>query len=310
VDSSISWLMEGDPAVRWQVQRDLLDEPAPVWERERDRIATSGWGARLLDLQDPDGGWGGGLYSPKWTSTTYTLLLLFRFGLAPGHPAAVAGCRRLLDEGVAPDGGIDFSRTVRHSETCITGMVSAIATWFRLEDERTEAMTEYLLREQMADGGWNCRRWKGATHSSFHTTISVLEATAEYRGRHSAAVAEAGERGREFLLAHRFYRSHRTGKVVDSRLTRFSFPPRWYYDVLRGLDHFQAVAAGRDERAADALAVTASRRRPDGTWPLQNRHPGRVHFELEPGDEPSRWNTLRALRVMRWWERGDRPGTL
>ena len=226
MDPVLAWLFDGDPAIRWQVQRDLLGEAERVWRTEQARIAADGWGARLLALQDDDGRWGGGLYSPKWTSTTYSLLLLYRCGLPPGHPAALAGCRLLLDAGYTSGGGIDLSATIGHAETCITGMVATLCGWFDLDDERVDGVINYLLREQMPDGGWNCRRWKGATHSSFHTTITVLEALTEYRGRRFRAEAEqAAAAGREFLLAHRLYRSHRTGAVVDERMTRFSFPP-------------------------------------------------------------------------------------
>jgi len=342
----MSWLMEGDPAIRWQAQRDLFDKADAVWTTERDRVGDSGWGLSLLEQQGSDGIWSGGLYNPKWTSTTYSLLLLYRLGLAPGHPAALTGCQALLDGGAMSDGGIDFSRTTKHSETCITGMVTAISSWFGVDNDRVEAMVDYLLTEQMPDGGWNCLRWKGATHSSFHTTISALEGLAEYcrpqpqagaspslprhekqgnqrqpaesvsptlgtlerhsyRPQREEAIL-AGARGREFLLNHRLYKSHRTGAVVDSRMTRFSFPPRWYYDVLRSLDHFQAVSAEPDTRADDAIALVLARQRSDGRWPLQNTHRGKVFFDLETGGEPSRWNTLRALRVLRWWDGGDR----
>jgi hypothetical protein len=159
----------------------------------------------------------------------------------------------------------------------------------------------------MPDGGWNCRRPSGATHASVHTTLSVLEGLRRYelhRGRSLAAVRRAQRRGREFLLVHRLFRSHRTGAVIKPAFTRFSFPPRWYYDVLRALDHFQAVEAPRDPRLADAIDVVRGHRKEDGRWPLQNRHPGKVYFEMERVGAPSRWNTLRALRVLKWWEGG------
>jgi hypothetical protein len=303
MDPVIGWLLEGDPAIRWQVRRDLLDAPEPVWRREQARVATDGWGARLLELRDTGGRWGGGLYSPKWVSTTYTLLLLYRCGLPARHPIANDGCRLLLDAGFTTNGGIDLSVTIGRPETCVTGMVATLCSWFGLDDERVDDVIGYLLQEQMEDGGWNCLREKGAAHSSFHTTIIVLEALTEYRSaRHGAEAIAAAAAGREFLLQHRLYRSHRTGEVVDERMTRFSFPPRWHYDVLRALDHFRAAGAERDDRAEDAVALVLGRRRRDGRWPLQNRHAGRVHFELEPSRGPSRWNTLRALRVLRWWD--------
>jgi hypothetical protein len=186
-------------------------------------------------------------------------------------------------------------------------MVLAAAAYFRLKDDRLHRFAGYLLGQQMPDGGWNCRSYWGDTHSSFHTTILVLEGLLEYdrfEPHGVARVREAQARGREFLLNHRLFRSHRTGKTINPAWTRFSFPPRWHYDVLRGLDYFRAAGAPRDERLSDAIEVVRKRRKPDGRWMLQNRYPGKTFFELEKLGEPSRWNTLRALRVLRWWE-GD-----
>lgn len=301
----IDWLLQGDPAVRWQVLRDLVGADRAVVVAERQRIATEGWGASLLALQEPSGRWGGGLYSPKWTSTTYTMLLLRRMGLDPAKPQARRGCQLLLDKGFFPDGGINYAVSLKHSETCITGMVLSILAWFDFQDPRVERVVEHLLGQQMADGGWNCQSYRGATHSSFHTTICALEGLWEFHKRHpswAAALEQSQARAREFLLQHRLFRSHRTGEVFDPRMTRFSFPPRWRYDVLRALDYFQACGAPRDPRMEEAVALVLSKRRKDGRWPLQNRHPGRTFFEMEPPGEPSRWNTLRALRVLLWWE--------
>ncbi len=185
-------------------------------------------------------------------------------------------------------------------------MVLSLLSYFGIEDERLETIARHLLDEQMPDGGWNCRRPRGATHSSVHTTLSVLEGLRLYELRRAGclpAVRGAQHRGREFLLAHRLFRSHRTGAVIKPAFTLFSFPPRWYYDVLRALDHFQAVDAPRDPRLADAIDLVRGRRRPAGRWPLQNRHRGEVYLCVERLGAPSRWNTLRALRVLKWWER-------
>lgn len=302
-ESVIDWLLEGDPAIRWQAGAALLRWSEPQVARERSRVAREGWGGRLLDLQDEAGTWGGGLYTPKWTSTTYTCLLLRRMGLLTGHAAPSRAVGLLLDAGLAADGGINLWRTRKESETCVTGMVLSIAATYRPEDERTANLLDYLLREQLCDGGWNCQAYRGATHSSFHTTISVLEALLDYAGARDGPATEASQRGREFLLRHRLYRSHRTGNVADSAFTRFSFPPRWYYDVLRALDHFQAAQAERDDRLDDPVALVERRRGDDGRWLLQNPHRGRTFFDLEQPRAPSRWNTLRALRVLAWWGR-------
>lgn len=305
------WLLEGDPSIRSQTLRDLVGAAPRTIERERARIAREGWGARLLARQDPDGRWAGGqssdggLYSPKWISTTYTMLTLRDLGLPPDRPEAHRACRLLLDGGLQRDGGINYGWRGR-SETCITGMVLSIVSWFGYEDDRVDLLVRHLLREQMPDGGWNCRRDHGARHSSVHTTISALEGLHHFELRAAnghRSVRAAPQRGREFLLAHRLFRSHRTGAIINPVFLRFSFPPRWHYDILRALDYFQAVDAPRDARLADAIEVVRQHRRGDGRWTLEHRHRGKTYFELEPLGRPSRWNTLRALRALQWWER-------
>jgi hypothetical protein len=184
-------------------------------------------------------------------------------------------------------------------------MVLSILARFEYRDDRVRLLAEHLLKEQMPDGGWNCQRHRGATHASFHTTINVLEGLLQYERLHTDAagrIAKAQAGAREFLRAHRHFRSHRTGEIVDERMTRFSFPHRWHYDVLRGLDYFQACGVKPDPRDGDAIELVRKKRAKDGTWPLQNRHSGKTFFELEKAGKPSRWNTLRALRVLRWFE--------
>lgn len=312
VNGTMGWLLAGDSAIRWQVLRDLVGASQRAVERERSRVARVGWGARLLARQDPAGTWAGGkssdsgLYSPKWISTTYTMLLLRDFGLAPDNRQARKACALLLDRGLQRDGGINYGWRGK-SETCVTGMVLSILSYFEYDDDRLDTLTDHLLDQQMRDGGWNCQRPHGATHSSVHTTISVLEGLRHYelhRRRRIRAVRAAQRRGREFLLKHRLFRSHRTGAIIKPIIIRFSFPPRWHYDILRALDYFQAVGAPCDRRLDDAIAIVRDSRRADGRWMLQNRYKGRVYFELERLGAPSRWNTLRALRVLEWWEAG------
>ena len=303
-DVVLGWLLTGDPAVRWQVRRDLLDEPADVVAGERARVATEGWGARLLAEQSPDGTWSGGLYNPKWTSTTYTLLLLRQLGLPPG-PQTLVGCQRLLDGARWFDGGLTFAKSVPEPEACITSMVISIAAAFEAVDERVAAAMAWLLDQQLTDGGWNCDSVRtGSTHGSFNTTILALEALSEWQtqGKGDRDTTLAAERGREFFLDHRLCRSHRTGELVNRSFTRLVFPPGWHHDLLRGLDHFQQAGAPIDGRLTDAIDVLRSRRRADGTWPAYTPHPGRYWFELETPGQASRINTLRALRVLRWWD--------
>jgi hypothetical protein len=317
-DSVIEWLLDGDPAIRWQALRDLVGAAEGTVEREQRKVAREGegWGARLLARQDPQGTWAGGmssdggLYSPKWISTTYTMLLLRDFGLPPGHRKARTACKLLLDEGLQRDGGINYGiwgKSWGRSETCVTGMVLSILCHFEYDDRRLDTIADHLLEQQMPDGGWNCRLRRGATHASVHTTISALEGLRLYerhRRRQTKAVRDAQQRGREFLLVHRLFRSHRTGAIIKPAFIRFAFPPRWHYDILRALDYFQAVDAPRDERLLDAIEIVQNTRQDDGRWLLQHSYRGKTYFELESVGSPSRWNTLRALRVLKWWGSG------
>jgi hypothetical protein len=302
----ISWLLEGDPSIRWQVQRDLLNASPAKVETERRKIAKEGWGARLLALQDPSGTWGGGIYGPKWISTTYTMLTLRLLGLQTNHPQAKRACKIFLDNGMYTDGGINFfSYAWKYSETCVTGMILALLAHFKYPDEYIHSIASYLITQQMSDGGWNCESYKGATHSSFHTTISVLEGLYEYEclfPEKKKQITQVRERGHEFLLTHRLYKSHRTGKVFDAKMTSMPFPPRWKYDFIRALDYFRCCDAPRDERMSDAIELLLSKQKKDGLWPMNSGMSGLKYFDLEKAGQPSRWNTLRALRVLEWWK--------
>lgn len=299
----IDWLLEADPAIRWQVMRDLTDQPRHHVVEERARVATEGWGARLLGLQTDDGQWGGGAYSPKWTSTTYTLLLLRHLGLDPTSDPARLAIARVRDRVVLGRAGWPFFSY--RGETCVTGMVLALAAYFGA-DEESDQVVDWLLSEQLEDGGWNCATVRGSKRSSFNTTISVLEGLLEYeQARGIDSLSHARQRAHQYLLERQMFRSLSTGEIVSPRFRLFSFPPRWHYDVLRGLDYLRAAAATPDTRCAEAVALVEGKQAKDGTWPLQNHHPGLEHFKMEEGPgKPSRWNTLRAMRVMRWYQAG------
>jgi len=339
-DDTINWFMEGDPAIRWQVMRDLLDASPRQWKREQAKVATEGWGRRLLDCRDPATGmWGGGIYTPKWTSTTYTLLLLREMGMPRDNPACRESAACILDRETRV-----YAKKMKREraaevwevhDLCIVGMYLALLTYFDVRDdkhdERIERIVDYLLKQQMSDGGWNCKqRSHNAHHSSLHTTISVLDGLADYaefRGKRAAKrvagtavrVADAIARAHEFLLQHRLYKSDKTGEIIHPSFIKFSFPPRWHWDALRGLDHLRrmAITSGpitsgattcnerlrRDERLQDAIDLLRSKRTPEGRWPLENHHSGKEFFKLEKLNHPSRWNTLRALRVLRWRDR-------
>lgn len=304
--ATIAWLMEGDPSIRWQVQRDLLDEKPAVYQKERAKTATEGWGARLLEKQDKKGTWANGLYVPKWTSTHYTLLTLRFLGLPATNAHALKGCAVLLESGFLPDHGINYSPTAEHAETCITGMALSIFSHFRVDDPRVDQIAEHLLGHEMKDGGWNCRSLKTDMHSSFNTSLLVLEGLREYqnfRPKNKLPIAAALEAGREFFLQHHLYKSHRTGRIVKQSFLLTPSQPTWQYDFLRALDHFQFARAPRDKRLEDAIGVLVSKRDKNSLWPQNRPATGKTFFAMETVSQPSRWNTLRALRVLRWWER-------
>lgn len=290
---TIEWLLEGDPAIRWQTLRDLIRADESLWKSEQERVANEGWGARLLSHQDEDGRWTPRLYGKKWISTTYTMVLLRQMGLPRSDPRALKSCHLFLKEGQG---------TRRNSETCINGLVLTLLYWFDVEDRLREPVLGYLLGKQLEDGGWNCDGH--SRHGSFHTTSSALEALRECAVAGAPNIAEietAEARGREFFLQHRMFRSHRTGDVVSERFLRFSFPPRWHYDVLRGLDYFWSSGSLSDPRLQDAIDLVVQKQDEDGRWPLQQRWPGETWFEMETVGEPSRWNTLRAMRILDGW---------
>jgi hypothetical protein len=307
--SVIEWLLDGDPAIRWQVMRDLTDAPAEAVAAERAKVATEGWGARLLALQASDGRWGGGTYMPLWTSTTFTLLLLRELGLDPASEAA----RRAIDL-------VDVNARWEYDdlpffggevEPCINGEAVAIGAYFGRD---VDGIVDRLLSDQMDDGGWNCEQEIGSTRGSFHSTIDVLDGLFEYERATggSTAVRDARLRGQEYLLERRLLRRLSTGEMIDPAFTEFSFPHYFYYDVLRCLDYLRKAGVERDARANEAISIVERKRDESGRWTLENRHvpmypdvpvaESEVHVEMEEGvGKPSRWNTLRAMRVLRWW---------
>jgi hypothetical protein len=303
------WLLDADPAIRWQVLRDLTDSTSEEVAAERARVAVEGWGAQLLALQDSDGRWDGGTYRPgwvdeskpffdAWTATHFSLQLLRELGLDPESPQARAAVA-LVRENVRWEAN-DALYFEGETEPCINGIAVANGAYF---EEPVDGIVERLLDDQLPDGGWNCWAEYGAEVSSFHTTICVLEGLleSEQKAGFSEEVAAARRRGEEYLLERGLFRSKSTGQIIDPRFTMFSFPARWYYDVLRALDYFRSTGAGPDDRCSEAVDLVAGKRDDQGRWPLENTHEGPTHFELEgPEGFPSRWNTLRAQRVLRW----------
>ena len=309
----LGWLLDSDPSIRWQVLRDLTDTPAEDVNAERARVATEGWGARLLALQGDDGQWDGGTFFPSpydtseigqpWTATAYSLLLLRDFGLEPGSHKARRAVKLVRENSRWEEGGQPFFDG--EVEPCINGKAVAIGAYF---GENVDSVVTRLLSEELADGGWNCEAERGSVRSSFATTINVLEGLLEHErttGGTPASVT-ARRRGEEYLLERGLLRRKSTGELVNEEWLQLSFPTRWFYDVLRGLDYFRDAGGAPDQRLAEAIEVLRSKQQPDGTWLLENTHPGRIHFALEDGDgRPSRWNTLRALRVFKWYEQAQ-----
>jgi hypothetical protein len=302
----VDWLLDSDPSVRWQVMRDLTDAPAEEVAAQRARIATEGAGARLLALQAADGRWGGAAWNRGWDSTMHVLSLLREMRLDPastGARRAVGLVRdRVTWQGCGPqecDGNPFFTGEV---EPCINGQVAASGAYF---GQDVRGIVDRLLGEQLPDGGWNCEAANGSRRSSFNTTICVLEALLEHEraGGSSREVTEARLRGQEYLLERRLFRRRSTGEVVNDAWTRFAFPTWWHYDVLRGLEYLSRAGVAPDERVAEAIELVASKPDGDGRWSLEIRHLGRMPVETDEGEgRPSRWNTLRALRVLRWHE--------
>jgi hypothetical protein len=296
----VDWLLDSDPAIRWQVMRDLIGEADAVVARERSRVATEGWGARLLDLQAPDGHWGGASFVPRaWISTKDTLQLLRDIGIDPASERmrrAIAPVRDRCTLGKEWNDSPFFDGEV---EPCINGRVLAIGAYF---GEPRDRLADRLLGEQLSDGGWNCDA-PPSQRSSFNSTICVLEGLLEYEKAKGPRpdVTAARLRAHEYLLERGLFRSRSSRQIINPSWTRISFPTRWHYDILWGLDYFRRAGAAPEERMAEALDLVRAKRDGEGRWPLENPHPGPTHVEMEgAAGEPSRWNTLRALRVLRW----------
>jgi hypothetical protein len=313
--SVIRWLLDSDPSIRWQVLRDLTDAPGDEVAAERARVATEGWSARLLSLQADDGRWGGAAWNRGWDSTMHVLMLLRDLGLDPASDQARRAVGLVRDrvtwQGCGPqecDGNAFFEGEV---EPCINGQVGAVGAYFGLD---IRGIVDRLLGEQLSDGGWNCESANGSTRSSFNTTICVLEALLELEraGGGTPELTKARLRGQEYLLERRLFRRRSTGEAIErdrkggASWMRFAFPTWWHYDVLRGLEYLRSAGVTPDERVTEAIELVVSKRDHDGRWPLETRYPGLMPVEMDEGEgRPSRWITLRALRVLDWYSARD-----
>jgi hypothetical protein len=295
--------------------RDLIGASADEVAAERARVATEGEGARLLALQTPDGRWGGAAWNRGWNSTMHVLWLLREMGLDPASDQARRAVGLVRDrvtwQGCGPQEADDNPFFAGEVEPCINGQVAASGAYF---GQDVRGIVDRLLAEQLTDGGWNCEAANGSTRSSFNTTICVLEALLEHEraGGGSPEVTAARLRGQEYLLERRLFRRRSTGEVIerdrkgDAVWTRFAFPTWWHYDVLRGLEYLRCAGVAPDERVAEVIDLVASKRDDDGRWPLETQYPGKMPVETDEGEgRPSRWNTLRALRVLNWYSAGD-----
>ncbi len=296
----VDWLLEGDVAIQYQVYRDILGtERADLQQR----ITTEGWGAQFLSKRNAHGHWGQKFYQPKWISSHYTLLDLRNLCISPNTPQIRETINLIADKEKTPDGGVNPKETIKNSDVCVNGMFLNYACYFGLDSKKLESVIDFVLSQSMPDGGFNCQKNRsGARHSSLHSTISVLEGIEEYLrngyGYRKEELEKTKAQAKEFVLIHKLYISDRTGEIINPSFLRLSYPSRWRYDILRALDYFRYTQTEWDERMLPAITVLLKKRRKDNRWPLQAKHPGEVHFDMERAGMPSRWNTLRAIRVL------------
>ena len=300
-DRIISWLLEGDVSIQYQTYRDLLEKEKPAL---RNKISTEGWGLKLLSCRNPTGHWGAGFYNPKWTSSHYTLLDLRYLNILPGIKTIVDCLDIIFTHEKGPDGGIGPFGKAQKCDVCVNGMVLNYASYFQVAESRLKSVVDFLITKKMEDGGFNCRiQTSGAIHSSLHTTLSVLEGIEEYkRNKYQHRKTELNQiekDAQEFILMHHLYQSDKTGNIIKSDFLKLYYPGRWYYDILKSMDYFQSAHVPYDKRMDDALALLQSKKTKEGYWLLEASHPGKTYFEMEKKGKPSRWNTLRALRVLK-----------
>ena len=300
----IEWLLDSDVSIQYQVYRDLLKLEKPDL---KERIAKEGWGAKFLSSRKDNKHWGLGYYQPKWTSSHYTILDLKNLSISNQQKDIKYIINKILHEKIGPDGGINAARTLRKSDVCINGMFLNYATYFGANENDLKSIVDFILSQKMADGGFNCHsNTIGASHSSLHTTLSVIEGILEYTKNNYSyrqkELQKAEKESREFILEHKLFKSDKTGKIIDKKMLSLSYPSRWRYDILRVMDYFQLAKVDYDDRMNDAIEILLKKRNKENTWNLQANHKGQIHFEMEKVGKPSKWNTLRILRVLNYFE--------
>lgn len=300
----INWLLAGDVSVQYQTYRDLLDKENP---QLRKKIEKEGWGEKYLSFRKTNGYWSQDFYQPKWISTHYTLLDLKNLNLSPNNKLIKETLNVIFNTEKGPDGGIKPFSKNQKSDVCVNGMVLNYACYFQVKEEHLKSVVDFLLSEKVQDGGFNCQSTKRkVTHSSLHTTLSVLEGIFEYINHGYAyrlnELIEAKRMSEEFILAHHLFRSHRTGEIINPNFLKFYYPTRWFYDILKAMDYFQLANVSYDNRMDEAIELIQKKRNKEGQWRPSSKHTGKTHFRMEPAREPSRWNTLRALRVLKFYK--------
>lgn len=301
----IDWLLEGDVSIQYQVWRDLLGSDK---KQLQIRIANEGWGTKILSKRNSDGHWGDRFYQPKWISTHYTLLDLRNLNLPSNNEIVQETIELVLQNNLADDGGIQLGpSTSQHSDICVNGMFLNYASYFKTPEKKLHSIIDSILNEIMPDGGFNCRKTRsGAKHSSLHSTISVLEGFTEFQKTgftyRKKEISDAIKTAVEFILMHRLFLSDHTGQIIDKNFLKLTYPCRWKYDILRAMDYFQYAGIKWDDRMTEALAYLDKKRNKDGTWNVHATHSGQVHVIMEKAGKPSKWNTLRMLRVKKHFE--------
>jgi hypothetical protein len=296
----IDWLLEGDVSIQYQVWSDLLGSDN---KKLQIRIANEGWGSKILSKRNSDGHWGDRFYQPKWISTHYTLLDLRNLNLPSNNEIVQKTIELVLQNNRADDGGIQLGpSTSQHSDVCVNGMFLNYASYFKTPEKMLHSNVDSILNEIMPDGGFNCRTTRsGAKHSSLHSTISVLEGFTEFQNAgynyRMKEISDAIKTGIEFILMHRLFLSDRTGQIIDKNFLKLIYPCRWRYDILRAMDYFQYAEIEWDNRMTEAITHLNQKQNKDRTWNMQGAHSGQVHFIMEKAGKPSRWNTLRMLRI-------------
>ena len=303
----LNWLLEGDISIQYQVHWDLLGSEKRKLQQQ---IEKTGWGAKFLSKRKPNGHWGQKFYQPKWTSSHYTILDLKNLGISKDCRPIKQTLDMVIEEEKANDGGILGIGLDKLSDVCVNGMALNYFCYFETEDNKLKPIVDFVLTQHMKDGGFNCRsNTKGARHSSLHTTLSVLEGILEYKKNNYTYrlddLLKAEKQSREFIFEHRLFKSDKTGEIIDKKMLNLTYPSRWRYDILRALDYFQLAKVDYDERITDAIQILLKKRTKDNIWKLQANHPGQFHFHMEEVGKPSRWNTLRALRVLKYFKVSD-----